>query len=139
MASRPQFSIRLALAGAGLNALVLGAIVAPPSWQSGAFRLLAATLVPAPFIAGILRTRGWLRAFCAGAVVPAFLAPYVVAIIFATNLLSFEQEAAIEYAGMLSSREAKVLLIGVWVPIPLCGAACVLFHWLLADGSDERG
>ncbi|MGH7137853.1 MAG: hypothetical protein ACREHD_19050 [Pirellulales bacterium] len=131
MLAQSQLSIRLVLAVIAMIAAALGAIVATPSWQAGALRMLVAMVAPACFIAGTLHARGWLRTFCAGALAPTLVAPYALAFICSMSMMSLEEEAFFDFAQALSSREAKVLLLALWAPIPIAGLTAVLFRLIL--------
>ena len=140
MAARFQFSIRLLILVVTLVAVMLGVLLAKPSWPAGVCFILVALVLPAGFVAGAMFGRGWLQAFCAGALIPAFVAPYMLLLLgIATasgRLIAAGTPGAPkwqQFAEALCQSDTKFILAVFWIAMLITGAICVLFRWLLDD------
>jgi len=102
--------------------------------------LLVALVLPAGFVAGAMFARGWLQAFCAGALIPAFIAPYMLLLLGALSsgarLIAAGTPGAPKwqhFAESLCQSDTRFILATFWIAMLITGAICVLFRWLLDD------
>jgi hypothetical protein len=133
MAARFQFSLRLLLIAITLIGAMLASTLTEASWKSGVGMMLVALLVPPFFIAGAMYGRGWLQAFSAGALVPAFLGAFMFALFGFMGTWTHRAgwELVKEFATNFTQTPCKVTLAAFWSVIPVTGAACAFFRWML--------
>jgi hypothetical protein len=135
-----QFSIRLLILAVTLVAVILSVLVAKPSWPIGMCLILLTLVLPAGFVAGAMFGRGWLQAFSAGALIPGFVAPYVLLFIGLVSSMGPSIAAGTpttpmwqRFAEAVCRFDCKFIVVGFWVAMLITGAICVLFRWLLDD------
>src|SRR5689334_17342012 len=67
--ARPQFSLRGIFAVTSTIALMLGEAVVFPGWLAAVVGVAVTTLLAPAVAAGIVYSRGYLRAFCIGSLI----------------------------------------------------------------------
>jgi hypothetical protein len=104
--------------------------------------LLIAFLLPAALTATIVYGKGYTRAFCIGALIPAgALCLWSAAALFSDFSLSFDLSGA--YVSESFMRQLQCAFGGAWLATILSGSLCVGLRWLLqrpaaGDGSAQR-
>lgn len=89
MPHRPQFSLRILLASIAAISLGLAAVMPEPTWIT-ALLMIASLFVAAAISAiGVCFGRGFVRAFCIGAAIPAAIGIYFMAALFTRGLHTF--------------------------------------------------